>query len=232
MKKLFYRIFKLKEGEGGVVLALGAILFVNYMAMGITKVVSVSGFLSQVKDHYILLVWAIDMVLLILATGLQSLIVDRFNRVALLGGVLIVFSGLYFLLPFAFLSKTFPSSISYTLLYLLNDQQWRFFPVAFWILVNDIYTPAQGRRLFPLIGNFAFVGTIVGLGVAALDAQINIGAVNLLYFNGTIFLLAFLVSRIGFTKVRIREAKKEAVSMTEAFSESWGFHQNRTRLCV
>ncbi|MEK6222895.1 MAG: hypothetical protein N2D54_11670, partial [Chloroflexota bacterium] len=223
MKKFFNRKFRLKEGEGGVVFSLGAILFVNYMAMGITKVVSVSGFLSQVKDHYILLVWAIDMVLLILATGLQSLIVDRFNRVALLGGVLIVFAGLYFLLPFAFLSKTIPSSISYTLLYLLNDQQWRFFPVAFWILVNDIYTPSQGRRLFPVIGNFAFVGTIVGLGVAALDAQVNFGPVTLLYFNGAIFLIAFAVSRLGFKKVNIRATSSVSVTMKEAFSESWKF---------
>ena len=58
--------------------------------MGITKVVAVSGFLSEVKDHYILLVWAVDMVLLIMATGLQSLIVDRFDRIKLMAGVLIV----------------------------------------------------------------------------------------------------------------------------------------------
>ncbi|MBK8783294.1 MAG: hypothetical protein IPO22_16155 [Anaerolineales bacterium] len=72
--------------------------------MGITKVVSVSGFLAEVKDHYILLVWAIDMVLLILATGIQSLIVDRFDRIKLLAGVLLVFVILYAVLPLTFLS--------------------------------------------------------------------------------------------------------------------------------
>lgn len=223
MKKFLFRLFRMKDGEAKLVFVLGAILFVNYAAMGITKVIAVSGFLSEVKDHYILLVWAIDMVLLILATALQSLIIDRYNRISLLSGVLLVFSLLYFVLPLAFLSKTFPTSISYALLYLLNDQQWRFFPVVFWILVNDIYAPAQGRRLFPVIANFAFLGTIVGLGVAALDANINIGAVKLLYFNAIIFLLAVVITRIGFKGFKMRKSTAAAVSMTEAFSEGWTF---------
>ena len=37
-----------------------------------------------------------------------------------------------------------------------TDQQWRFFPVVFWILANDIFDPAAGRRLLPVIANFAF----------------------------------------------------------------------------
>ncbi|MFN3491983.1 MAG: hypothetical protein ACK40V_07160, partial [Anaerolineales bacterium] len=158
MQEQFRKWFPLRAGESGLVLTLGFILFANYAAMGITKVVSVSGFLSEVKDHYILLVWAIDMVLLILATGLQSLIVDRFDRVKLIGGVLLVFGILYTILSFSFLSAWMPASVSYTLIYLLNDQQWRFFPVVFWILVNDIYDPATGRRLMPMIGVFAFIG--------------------------------------------------------------------------
>ena len=115
--------FPLRAGESRLVFSLGFILFANYAAMGITKVVSVSGFLGTVKDHYILLVWAVDMILLILATGIQSLIVDRFDRIKLLAGVLLVFVILYAVLPLTFLSKSFPASISYTLIYLLNDQQ-------------------------------------------------------------------------------------------------------------
>ncbi len=214
---------RIKPGEGGLVFALGLILFANYAAMGITKVIAVSGFLSQVKDQYILLVWAADMVLLILATGLQSLIIDRFNRVVLLGGVLLVFTLLYAVLPFAFLSKTFPSEASYTLIYLLNDQQWRFFPVVFWILVNDVYEPAQGRRLIPVIANFAFVGTIFGLGVAAIDARVNFGPVKLLFFNAAIFLLAFLISRLGLKKIDLHTTSRTASSIKQVFSEGFDF---------
>jgi hypothetical protein len=223
MRERFYQLLRLRPGEPGLVFALGAILFANYAAMGITKVVSVSGFLSQVKDHYILIVWAVDMVLLILATGLQSLVVDRFDRIKMMFAVLLVFAGLYALLPLAFQFKLFPPAITYTLIYLLNDQQWRFFPVVFWILVNDIYDPATGRRLLPTIGVFAFLGTIVGLGVAAADTRLQLGASRLLYLNALIFLAAFLVAQGALRKVRLIAATRTGVSIKETFTEGWDF---------
>jgi hypothetical protein len=223
MKETFLQRFRFRPGEFGLVFALGAVLFANYTAMGITKVISVSGFLSQVKDHYILLVWAVDMVLLILATGLQSLIVDRFDRIRLLLFVLLGFAALYALLPLAFAFEAFPLSIGYTFIYLLNDQQWRFFPVLFWILVNDIFDPAAGRRLTPIIGNFAFVGTIVGLGVAGWDARLQFGPVRLLLLNAAIFVAGLVAAYFGLRRVRLTAATRTAISMKETFTEGWDF---------
>ncbi len=223
MIERFKQWFPLRAGESRLVFSLGFILFANYAAMGITKVVSVSGFLGTVKDHYILLVWAVDMVLLILATGIQSLIVDRFDRIKLLAGVLLVFVILYALLPLTFLSKSFPASISYTLIYLLNDQQWRFFPVVFWILVNDIYDPATGRRVMPIIANFAFVGTIVGLGIGAVDAKLGFGPVKLLLLNASIFSLAYLIAQTRLRTVKLAPPAGAQNSMKETLTEGWEF---------
>ncbi len=224
MRERFNKWFPLRAGESGLALTLGFILFANYAAMGITKVVSVSGFLSEVKDHYILLVWAIDMVLLILATGLQSLIVDRFDRVKLIGGVLLIFGILYALLPLTFLIKGFPASVSYTLIYLLNDQQWRFFPVVFWILANDIYDPGTGRRIMPVIGIFAFVGTIVGLLIAAADAQYKFGPIKLLLLNASIFFIAYAISQIRLSAVKLPPpAGAHEDTMKETLTEGWEF---------
>ncbi len=191
--------------------------------MGITKVVAVSGFLSEVKDHYILLVWAVDMILLILATGAQSLIVDRFDRIKLMAGVLIIFAALYAVLPLTFLTKSFPPSISYTLIYLLNDQQWRFFPVVFWILVNDIYDPATGRRVMPVIAIFAFIGTIVGLGIAAVDAKLGFGTVKLLLLNASIFFAAYIITQTSLRKVNLAPPAHTQDSMKETLTEGWDF---------
>ncbi len=224
MLDLVKRWLPLREGESKLALSLGFILFSNYAAMGITKVVSVSGFLSEVKDHYILLVWAVDMVLLILATGLQSLIVDRFDRVKLISSVLLVFLFLYAILPITFLIKGFPASVSYTFIYLLNDQQWRFFPVVFWILVNDIYDPGTGRRVMPFIGIFAFVGTIVGLAIAAADARYQFGAVWLLWLNAGIFLVALLVSQFQLRSVKLPPpVGVKSDSMKTTLTEGWDF---------
>ncbi|NWF64333.1 MAG: hypothetical protein HXY38_08515 [Chloroflexi bacterium] len=223
MQERFRTWFPLRKGEAGLVFSLGFILFANYAAMGITKVVSVSGFLSEVKDHYILLVWAVDMVLLILATGVQSLIVDRFDRMKLLAGVLMAFAALYALLPLTFLIDGFPSSVGYTLIYLLNDQQWRFFPVVFWILVNDIYDPATGRRVMPVIAVFSFIGTIAGLAVAAVDAQLSFGTINLLLVNAGIFLTAWLVTQIRMRTVKLPPPIVVSDSMKETLTEGWEF---------
>ena len=226
MNKFFQRIFRIKSGEFGLVLTLGVILFINYATMGIAKVVSVSGFLSEVQDYYILLVWAGDMALLILATGLQSLIIDRFHRVTLLGGIILVLSVIYALLPLSFMLDGFPLEISYTLLYLLTDQQWLIFPLVFWALVNDLYSPAQGRRLLPIIGSFAFLGTITGLFVAQLDTQYGFGTIKLLFFNALVFLPAWAIVYFVLRKSRVRQMKKDSATIRDVFSGGWDFIQS------
>lgn len=202
MGSQFFRWLGLRPGELGLVFVLSMILFANYATMGITKVLSVSGFLSEIKDQYILLVWAFDMVLLILATAIQSLIIDRFNRVKLLLGILSIFTILYAILPLTFLIKFLPLGAIYTFIYLLNEQQWGFFPIIFWILVTDIFEPAQNRRLMPIIANFAFVGTLVGLGVAAIDVHLKLGSIKLLSLNASIFGLALMIGWLGLRKVK------------------------------
>jgi ATP:ADP antiporter, AAA family len=226
MNIFLQRIFRIKSGELGLILTLGTILFINYLTMGITKVVSVSGFLSEVQDYYILLVWAGDMGLLILATGLQSLIIDRFSRIRLLGAIILILGTIYALLPLTFMLDNFPVEISYTLLYLLTDQQWLIFPLIFWTLINDLYSPAQGRRLLPIIGSFAFLGTIIGLLIAQLDAKLHFGATKLLFLNAIVFLLAFGIVFFILRKNRIRHQSQNSATIREAFSGGWNFIQS------
>ena len=47
MRERILQFFRLRPGETGLVFALGIVLFVNYAAMGITKVISVSGFQAR-----------------------------------------------------------------------------------------------------------------------------------------------------------------------------------------
>ena len=223
MKERLQRLLRLQEGETGLVLTLGAILFINFAAMGIVKVVSVSGFLSEVSGHYILLVWAVDMALLIFATAIQSLIIDKFKRVSLLGGLIIGIGVIYTLLSLTFSWPGFPIEISYTLLYLVTDQQWLIFPLVFWALVNDIYSPAQGRRLLPVIGSFAFLGTIAGLGFVQLDALLNFGPVALLLFNSSIFFVAWLLLFFYVRKQKIRQNMQSRITFADAMSGGWSY---------
>lgn len=223
MKERLRRLLRLQEGETGLVLTLGAILFINFAAMGIAKVVSVSGFLSEVSGHYILLVWAVDMVLLVFATAIQSLIIDKFKRVSLLGGLIIGIGVVYALLSATFSLTGFPLEISYALLYLVTDQQWLIFPLVFWALVNDIYSPAQGRRLLPVIGSFAFLGTIAGLGVVQLDTMTHFGPVSLLLFNSFIFLITWALVFFYVRKQKMRQNMQPHITFSDAISGGWDY---------
>ena len=74
-----------------------------------------------------------------------------------------------------------------------------------------------------MIGIFAFVGTIIGLGIASVDASVHFGAVKLLYFNAIVFFAGFVVATFGLRKVHIISATHTAVSMKETFTEGWNF---------
>ncbi|NJO51178.1 MAG: hypothetical protein HC840_19010, partial [Leptolyngbyaceae cyanobacterium RM2_2_4] len=75
----------MRKEETYLVVTLWLLLLSNALACQVSDVVAVSGFLSSVGVNQILVVWLVDMLLTILITGLQSLIVDRFNRVNLMG---------------------------------------------------------------------------------------------------------------------------------------------------
>ena len=160
------QLFRIRPGETGTVVALGFILLTNALAMQISYVVSISGFLSEQGANQIPLVWIVDMLLILLLTGISSLIVDRFNRVRLMGAMSIALAVIFIVLRLMFIAGL-PGWLNYSLLYLIAEQQWQFFPLVFWVLANDIFDMSQAQRLFPLIAASNLFGQTLGLGIAA-----------------------------------------------------------------
>ena len=226
MSAFVNRLFRLHAGETGLVLALGILLLGNSLAMQVSSVVSVSGFLSEVGPNQILIVWVVDMLLIILAAGLQSLIVDRFDRITLMGWISIAFALAYTVLRVMFTFGV-PGWLTYSLLYLLTDQQWLFFPLIFWILANDIFDMAQSQRLFPLIGGLGFVGQVLGLGITAAAANVlrerNVSTVELLSLNVVIYILVYALVVTRLRGVKIRHTAHARETVREALTEGWGF---------
>jgi len=95
--------------------------------------VSTSGFLSQVSVPNILIVWIVDMSLILVSAGLQSLIVDRFHRIQLMRWMSIILGAAYVGLRVLFAVGA-PAWLNYSLLFLVADQSWLFFPLIFWVL--------------------------------------------------------------------------------------------------
>lgn len=225
MRSVFQRFFQIRAGESRLILILGFLLFLNSFALQLSDIVSVSGFLSEVGVQEILIVWIVDMTLIIIAASAQSLFIDRFNRVTLLRAMIIAFAIIYVLLRLMF-SFGMPPWVNFSLLFLLAEQQWLFFPLIFWILASDIYDFNQTKRLFPLIAAFGFVGQMVGFSVAAaapaLLAQMNITTAELLNINVLIYLIMYLLSGT-LTNLKVRVTRKKVETVRETLSEGWGF---------
>jgi hypothetical protein len=226
MQAFLTRTFRLRQGELNLVLVLGLLLLGNSLALNVADVVAVSGFLDQVETPQILIVWLVDMLLIILATGLQSLIVDRFDRITLMRAMVFGFALAYIVLRLLFTFQA-PGWLNYSLLYLLAEQQWLFFPLIFWILANDIFGMAQAKRLFPLIGVLGFVGEVLGLSLVTVSPglikRLGISSAELLTLIVLIYLLAYFLISMGLRNVRLRKTRQKQETVRETLTEGWGF---------
>ena len=225
LKEHFAQIFRVYPGETGLVLVLGLLLFSNSMATQVSGVVAISGFLSEAGVEQVPIVWAVDMLVIILTTGLQSLIVDRFERLTLMRAMTFGFALAFVALRLMF-SFQAPGWLSYGLMFVLSEQQWLFLPLVFWILAQDIFSVAQAKRLFPLIAGLSFVGELVGLAAAGAAPHLlqrgGTASEELLLLNVLIYLFACLVM-LGLSKVKVRQTVQRRGSVREILTEGWDF---------
>ncbi len=222
------RFIRIRPGEYRLVLMMGLLLFINSLALEISDVVAVSGFLEKVGINELLVVYVVDMLLIIFTAGLQSLVVDRFDRLTVIRWMAVIIATAYVGLRLMFIFGA-PDWLNYSLLYLLSDQQWLFFPLVFWVLANDVFEMQQGKRLFPLIAAVGFIGQIVGLliagAVAPLLIESGVESVELLSFNAILYVLTFFLIVFGMRGVRPRHTTNahQHVPVRETLTEGWAF---------
>ena len=220
-------LFNVKPTEISLVLAMGLILFSNALAQQVSGIVAISGFLGQAGVPGILVVWSIDVVLIAVTTGLQSLIVDRFNRLTLLRVLIFAFIIIFIIIRLMFMLPI-PEWLNYSVLYLVSEQQWLFFPIVFWILANDGLSTSQTKRLFPVMASFGFIGKLLGIGIALfwplVLTRLPLDLEDVLVINIFVYLVAFIISLTGLSKLQLRASvtrKKERLS--EVVSEGFNF---------
>ncbi len=226
MKDFLSRTFRLHPEEMGLVLTLGFLLLSNSVAQQVSGIVAISGFLSEGGVNQILIVWVIDTLLIILMTGLQSLIVDRFDRITLMRWMTFGFALVFTTLRLMFTFRA-PGWLNYSLLYLVSEQQWLFFPLIFWILANDIFDMAQTKRLFPLIASLGSAGKFLGIIIALLSpglfSRLAIRSEEVLTLNVLIYMLAYLLILAGLREVKVRQIRQKRETVRETLTEGWAF---------
>jgi ATP:ADP antiporter, AAA family len=226
MQKFFQRVFHLQPGEGTLVFALGFLLFGNSLARQVSSIVAVSGFLESGGVNQMLLVMLVDYSFVLAVGGLQSLVVDRFNRVKLMGIVALGFGALFVLLRVLFAIGA-PSWLNYAVMYLISEQQFIIFPVIFWVLANDAYSFAQAKRLFPLIASWSFIAKLLGIGIAAISpalfARLQLRSEDILLFNAAIYFVGYLLVITRLRRLNLRPTVQQSETMKETLTEGWDF---------
>lgn len=222
-------MMRFQPGEFKIVVILGLLLLGNSLARQVAGIVAISGFLSASGVNEMLLVMAIDYLVVLVVSAIQSLVVDRFDRKKFMAGVCLVFMLIFICLRVLFLFDT-PQWLSYAIMYLVAEQQLIFFPLIFWVLANDMCNMAQSKRLFPIISSWSFVGKILGIGVAAASpmifSKIGLPLEEILSLNALIYLVSFLLVVFGLKSQEIRKTAQAKESVQDTFHEGWDFVNN------
>ncbi|NJK63679.1 MAG: hypothetical protein HC921_14220 [Synechococcaceae cyanobacterium SM2_3_1] len=198
----------------------------NAIAQKISEISSVSNFLSGVGISQILIVWVADGILLIFTTGLQSLLVDRFNRIFLMKAISVTLA-VAFLALRLLIAFNAPQWLHLSLFYLLSQQQFTFFPTFLWILGNDLFSMSEAKKAFPKIAAFGFLGNLIGIGAAAtgprLISGMGLSIANLITFNIFIYIVVFSCVQLGLSQVKLRKSTQKVSGIKETLSEGWNF---------
>jgi hypothetical protein len=188
-------------GERKSVVALALLLFMNTLVLESNEVIATSGFISNVGVSYILLLWAIMMLMTMLTSCTYLVFIDRVDRkrfgMILFGSASLFYVAFYFLFTFGV-----SDFASYGLLSIFTEQQWALFPLVIWALASDIFPVAAAKRLFPILSTAVILGGVVGNGVAATIGQwLDAGGYVLLLFNTALMLASAAV--LGLTVPRV-----------------------------
>ena len=221
----------IRPEERKLVFSLVFILAITTLVLELSDVIATGGFVSKVGPKNIFWLWIVDMLISLVTVGVYALAVDRMERVRLIKYLTLTFAILFLLLRFVF-SLGAPDWISYPALYILTDQFYAVFPLAFWAMVNDLYTASEGKRLFPIITMGTALGSILGNGLAALSGWIlrrsGGDPASLLPLGSMILLFGLVVLEVVFAKrtVNARQSRDDSFDMKQTVSVGVDYIKN------
>ena len=193
MSRSLEKILKVRRPEQPLLLLMAGSIALFQFCQIINENFSETVFLkrfgvSQLPTTYFLN----SLVFLALLLALNP-VVDRTARTRLVSHLLLVFAGVLIALRLLVASGL---SLAYPVIYIVVKQMKYVFFIVFWTLASDIYSTRKARRLFPLIGSGAVLGTITGSLSGGLVRQCT-GTDNVLLFTSAGMLASWLLIGLG-----------------------------------
>ena len=181
---------EVNAGEGKLSLWMTLNIFLILTAYYIAKVVRepliLAGGGAEVKAYSS----ALQAIVLIGAVNLYSMMVARFDRRKLLNIVILFFTACFA----AFYLLGIANTKYLGVIYFVWVGIFSLTVIAqFWSFANDIYTPAEGKRLFTIIAFGGSAGAVLGAKIAQVLIG-RIGIYELLLVSGALLLGSLLIT--------------------------------------
>jgi hypothetical protein len=183
------RVFDLREGEGRLLARVFLLLFGMIGAHTMLETARDALFLGKLPANRLTIVYAVLAGLALLVSALTQRIVDNFGRR----------NGLIFSLVtaawgtlFAYFQPETPAVV--LAFYVWSGLLGTVLVVQFWMLAGQLFTLAQGKRLFGLIASGGVMGAAAGASAAAAIVRAMPVKALLLIATAIFFACAFLLT--------------------------------------
>ena len=198
---------EVNAGEGKLSLWMTLDIFLILTAYYIAKVVRepliLAGGGAEVKAYSS----ALQAIVLIGAVNLYSMMVARFDRRKLLNIVILFFTACFA----AFYLLGIANTQYLGVIYFVWVGIFSLTVIAqFWSFANDIYTPAEGKRLFTIIAFGGSAGAVLGAKIAQVLIG-RIGIYELLLVSGALLLGSLLITNYVESRKKTRTQEQAAV---------------------
>jgi AAA family ATP:ADP antiporter len=216
LERLLSPLADVHAGEGPGVLLLMLMMFLllsgYYLLKTAREVFILSEGGAEVKSY----ASAGQAVLLLVLVPVYGAFASRVNRVQLVSWV-----SLFFAINIVLFAMAEKAGLQVGIPYFLWVGIFNVMVIAqFWAFANDLYTPEQGKRLFPLIGVGSSLGAWLGSVRAGVVMQ-SFGPMRLLAGGGAALILCVILARLADRRVRRSDpSPRAAVNADEPLGDS------------
>jgi AAA family ATP:ADP antiporter len=218
LEKALGIITVVKGGEGITALLMMLNFFVLLNAYYLLKTVREALILSESGAEVKTYSAAGQALLLLLIVPIFGALASRVNRIHLIESVTLFFAS--HLVVFYILGT---KGVHEGVFYFLWVGIFNLLVIAqFWAFANDLYSPGQGKRLFPLIGLGASLGAWIGALVAGRLMR-EVGPYPLLLIGAAMLVVCVVISRYLHRRSVREETVEQAAAAEKPLGKEGGF---------
>ncbi|MCX6355793.1 MAG: cyclic nucleotide-binding domain-containing protein [Candidatus Aureabacteria bacterium] len=197
MKLSLERVLRTRRQEQPLLLLMMGTIALFQFCQILNENFSATVFLKRYGVRYLPTTFFLNSLVFLVLLLLLHRVVDRCARTRLVSQLLLLYAVTLAGLRLLILSGL---PLAYPVTYIAVKQMKYVFFIVFWTLASDIYSTRKARRLFPLIGGGAVLGTISGSMLSAQIARVT-GTDNVVLFSAAGMLISYLL--IGFGRRQV-----------------------------